>query len=41
MPERITIPQRFDYPNTLGKFFPQPQAGATTAAAPETTENVT
>jgi hypothetical protein len=41
MPERITIPQRFDYPSTLGKFFPQPQAGATTAAVLETTENVT
>ena len=36
MPERIPIPQRFDFQNTLGKFFPQPQAGATTAAAPET-----
>jgi AAA domain len=41
MPERIAIPQRFDYPSTLGKFFPQPQAGATTAAVLETTENVT
>jgi AAA domain len=38
MPERITIPQHFDYQATLGKFFPQPQAGATTAAVPETTE---
>jgi hypothetical protein len=33
MPERITILQRFDYPSTLGKFFPQPQAGVTTVAA--------
>ena len=38
MPERITIPQRFDYMSTLGKFFPQPQAGATSAAASETME---
>jgi hypothetical protein len=38
MPERITISQRFDYQATLGKFFPQPQAGATTAAALEPME---
>ena len=37
-PERIAIPQRFDFQNTLGKFFPQPQAGVTTAAASETRE---
>jgi hypothetical protein len=36
MPERILIPQRFDFQSTLGKFFPQPQAGSTNAAAPET-----
>ena len=36
MPERIMIPQRFDFMPTLGKFFPQPQAGATCAAASET-----
>jgi len=37
MPERIQIPLRFDYPSTLGKFFPtpQPQAGSVRAAAPE------
>jgi len=38
MPERIRIPQTFDFMPTLGKFFPQPQAGVTTAAAPETME---
>ena len=38
MPERIGIPQQFDFMSTLGKFFPQPQAGATPAAAPETME---
>jgi hypothetical protein len=34
MPERIRIPQPFDF-EELGKFFPRPQAGATTIAAPE------
>jgi AAA domain len=38
MPERIMIPQRFDFMPTLGKFFPQPQAGATSAAASERME---
>src|SRR5215813_3453010 len=38
MPERIRIPQTFDFMSTLGKFFPQPQAGVTPAAAPETME---
>jgi GTPase SAR1 family protein len=38
MPERIAIPQRFDFMPTLGKFFPQPQAGVTTAAASGTRE---
>jgi len=38
MPERIMIPERFDFATTLGKFFPQPQAGATTAPAPEMME---
>jgi hypothetical protein len=38
MPERIRIPQHFDFMSTLGKFFPQPQAGVTTAVAPETKE---
>jgi hypothetical protein len=38
MPERIMIPERFDFATTIGKFFPQPQAGVTTAAAPETME---
>jgi hypothetical protein len=38
MPERIAIPQRFDFMPTLGKFFPQPQAGATSAAASDTRE---
>jgi GTPase SAR1 family protein len=38
LPERIMIPQRFDFIPTLGKFFPQPQAGATSAAASETME---
>ena len=38
MPDRIMIPQRFDYMSTIGKFFPQPQAGATSAAASETME---
>jgi AAA domain-containing protein len=38
MPERIAVPQRFDYPATLGKFFPQPQADVTTAAASEPME---
>jgi hypothetical protein len=33
MPERITIAKYFDYQAILGKFFPQPQAGATSAAA--------
>ena len=33
MPERILIPQRFDFATTLGKFFPQPQVGETIAAA--------
>ena len=41
MPERITHPTALRLQKQLGKFFPQPQAGATTAAAPETTENVT
>jgi hypothetical protein len=36
MPERILIPQRFDFQSTLGKFFPQPQGGAPPAAASET-----
>jgi len=36
MPERIRIPQTFDFMSTLGKFFPQPQAGVTPVAAPET-----
>jgi hypothetical protein len=45
MPERIRIPQPFDF-KELGKFFPRPQAGATTIAAsepdpePESMENV-
>jgi hypothetical protein len=34
MPERILIPPKFEYATTLGKFFPQPQAGVTTAVAP-------
>jgi GTPase SAR1 family protein len=38
MPERIRIPQQFDFMSTLGKFFPQPQAGVTTAVASETKE---
>jgi len=38
MPERIRIPQTFDFMSTLGKFFPQPQAGVTPAAAPKTME---
>jgi hypothetical protein len=38
MPERIMISEHFDYMSTLGKFFPQPQASATTAPAPETME---
>jgi hypothetical protein len=36
MPERIAIPQHFDFQNTLGRFFPQPQAGAIPAAASAT-----
>ena len=37
MPERIQIPLGFDYPKTLGKFFPtpQPQAGSVSTAASE------
>jgi hypothetical protein len=38
MPERVMIPHHFDYQAVLGKFFPQPQAGATTAAVLETME---
>jgi hypothetical protein len=38
MPERIAIPQRFDFQNTLGKFFPQPQADTTSTAAPQPKE---
>jgi hypothetical protein len=38
MPERITIAKHFDYQAILGKFFPQPQAGATSAAASKTME---
>jgi hypothetical protein len=38
MPERIAIPQHFDFMSTLGKFFPQPQAGVTTAAVLEKME---
>src|SRR5262245_44102474 len=37
MPERVQIPQAFEFMSTLGKFFPQPQAGVT-AGAPETME---
>jgi len=38
MPERIRIPQQFDFMSTLGKFFPRPQAGVILAATPETME---
>jgi len=37
MPERILIPPTFEYATTLGKFFPQSQAGVTTAVAPNQT----
>jgi DNA polymerase III delta prime subunit len=40
MPERIQIPQRFDFMSTLGKFFPQPQAGAIPAATPKQMETI-
>src|SRR5262249_17269589 len=40
MPERIRIPQQFDFMSTLGKFFPQPQAGVITAAAPKQMETI-
>src|SRR5262249_50936135 len=39
MPERIVIPERFDYASVLGKFFPQPQAGLTTVAATKQTKH--
>ena len=35
MPERIAIPQPFDFQKTLGKFFPRPQAGATSLRHPK------
>ena len=40
MPERILIPQHFDFASTLGKFFPQLQAGEVIAAAPKQMEDV-
>ena len=40
MPERILIPRHFDFASTLGKFFPQPQAGEAIAAAPEQMEAI-
>ena len=40
MSERILIPQHFDFASTLGKFFPQLQAGEVIAAAPKQMEDV-
>ena len=38
MPDRIRIPEQFDFASTLGKFFPQPQADVT--AAPQLMETI-